>query len=74
MHSKQTQALCPACFTGQLERRDKRVTSTYRGHTISYAQPGRWCDHCDEGILTGTDALATQTMLLAWRTKVDEQQ
>lgn len=74
MNTNQTQALCPACFKGHLERKTKRVTSKYRGHSITYEQPGDWCSHCDEGMLSGTDALATQAQLLAWRARIDKQE
>jgi YgiT-type zinc finger domain-containing protein len=62
---------CPICFEGHLERKVKRVTRTYRGHTIEYDQPGEWCDNCGEGILTGADALKNQAQLIAWRDGVD---
>jgi len=74
MQSKQVPALCPICFKGQLKRKTKRVTSAYRGHSITYQQPGDWCDHCGEGILSGTDALATQARLLEWRTRIDKRE
>lgn len=74
MNSKPTQALCPACFKGYLERKAKRVMSTFRRHSISYEQPGDWCDHCGEGILSGMDALATQAKLLEWRAHIDKQE
>lgn len=66
-------SLCPICFEGRLERKSKRITSHYKGQSITYLQPGGWCDRCDEGMLTGSDALATQERLLAWRAKVDKQ-
>lgn len=63
--------MCPVCLEGRLERKSKRVTDTYRGQSRTYLQPGDWCDHCGEGILSGKDASATQHQLLAWRAKVD---
>ena len=74
MHSKRLHRICPICFKGHLERRVKQVTSIYRGHSSSYEQPGDWCSHCDEGMLSGTDALATQAQLLAWRARIDKQE
>jgi HTH-type transcriptional regulator/antitoxin MqsA len=47
------------------------VSSSYRGHTIAYLQLGEWCDCCEEGILSGSDALATQERLVQWREKID---
>ena len=69
--SKEKKSICPICFEGRLERGLKRVTSTYRGHAITYAQPGEWCNRCEEGILTGADMLATRAKLLKWRARVD---
>ncbi len=65
---------CPVCFKGHLEHRVKQVKSTYRGHSITYGQPGDWCDHCEEGILSGKDALTTQAKLLTWRAQIDKQE
>jgi len=65
---------CPMCSKGRLERGSKLVTSTYRGHSITYEQSGEWCDICGEGLLTGVDVLSTQAQLLAWRAQIDNAQ
>jgi len=65
---------CPMCSKGRLERGSKLVTSTYRGHSITYEQSGEWCDICSEGMLTGTDVLSTQAQLLEWRAHIDKQE
>jgi hypothetical protein len=74
MQSRLNWTPCPMCFNGQLERNSRRVTSTCRGHTISYEQPGDRRAHCGEGILTGTDGAATQATLPEWRARIDKQQ
>ena len=65
---------CPVCGKGHIERKVKQMTSTYRGHSITYEQSGEWCDICGEGMLTGTDVLSTQAQLLAWRAQIDKQE
>lgn len=72
--AKQKKSVCPVCFKGHLERRVKKVTDTYRGHSFTYDQPGNWCSHCDEGILTGRDALATEVVVRKWQAQVDKQE
>ena len=71
---KPRKTVCPICFDGHLERKSKRITDTYKGRSITYLQPGEWCDHCGEGILSGDDALATAKHVLEWRKKVDKQE
>ena len=71
---KQKKSVCPVCFSGHLERRAKKVTSAYRGRSITYQQPGEWCSHCEEGILSGDDVLATRAKLLKWRARVDKEE
>ena len=71
---QQNKSGCPVCFEGHLERKSKRITDTYKGHAITYDQPGDWCDQCGEGILSGDDAQATEKQLLAWRKKIDQQE
>ena len=72
--AKQKKSVCPVCFKGHLERRVKKVTDTYRGHSFTYHQPGDWCDHCEEGIVTGRGALATEAKVRKWHDDVDRQE
>jgi HTH-type transcriptional regulator / antitoxin MqsA len=72
--TKQKNEACPVCFKGHLARKSKRIRAAYRGHTITYIQPGDWCDHCDEGVLTGSDAQATNAKLTLWREEVDREE
>lgn len=70
----QKKSVCPVCFEGRLEHKAKRITSYYKGQAITYLQPGNWCSHCGEGVLSGSDVLLTQERLLGWREKVDKQE
>jgi len=70
----QKKSVCPVCFEGRLEHKAKRITSYYKGQAITYLQPGNWCSHCGEGVLSGSDVLLTQERLLEWREKVDKQE
>jgi len=72
--TKQNMEQCPVCFAGRLTRKAKRVSSTYRGHTLTYLQSGEWCDHCGEGILIGADVLAVRARLEQWRDSVDRRE
>ncbi len=44
--------------------RDVRpMTLTYKGESITFDQPGWYCDQCDEGILAGKDLRISDRML-----------
>lgn len=78
----QGEVICPgrrnqyalSASRGILNANQKKVTNTYKGRTITCLQPGEWCDHCGEGILSGEDALATQKRLLEWRASIEKQE
>ncbi|MFZ2448259.1 MAG: type II toxin-antitoxin system MqsA family antitoxin [Syntrophobacteraceae bacterium] len=54
--------VCPE--TGAPMRRDVRpMTLTYKGETITFDQPGWYCDQSDEGILVGKDLQISDRML-----------
>lgn len=72
--TKQSKESCPVCFAGHLTRRVRRVTSMYRGHTLTYLQPGEWCDSCGEGLLTGADTAAVRDRLARWREDVNQKE
>jgi len=71
MHSRPIWLVCPVYFKGHLERRVMKVSKPYRGHSITYAQSGDWCDQCNDGILTGKDAMTNQAKLLERRAPID---
>jgi HTH-type transcriptional regulator/antitoxin MqsA len=54
--------ICPK--TGVPMRRDVRpMTLTYKDESITYDQPGWYCDQSDEGILVGKDLQISDRML-----------
>ena len=54
--------ICPK--TGVPMRRDIRPTTlTYKGESITFDQPGWYCDESDEGILVGKDLRISDRML-----------
>jgi HTH-type transcriptional regulator/antitoxin MqsA len=54
MDTEQSTRRCPSC--GQtLARGVRNETLTYRGHSITYGQPGWHCENCDDGVLEGGD-------------------
>ena len=54
--------VCPE--TGAPMRRDVRpMTLTYKGQSITFDQPGWYCDQSDEGILVGKDLQISDRML-----------
>ena len=63
---------CPACRKGHLMRKTKQVRARYRARSIAYSQPGEWCNHCANGVLTTDDVLATKPMLEKWRHSIDQ--
>jgi YgiT-type zinc finger domain-containing protein len=65
-------AKCPACRKGHLMRKVKQVRARYRARSISYSQPGDWCNHCANGVLSADDVLATQGILAKWRQTIDQ--
>ena len=65
---------CPTCFQGTLEQRVKRTQFEYRGHIFEYDQEGAWCGTCGEGIVTGKEAAASDTMLDDFIVSVDKEE
>jgi len=54
--------ICPE--TGAPMRRDVRpMTLTYKDQSITYDQPGWYCDKSDEGVLVGPDLKISDRML-----------
>jgi HTH-type transcriptional regulator/antitoxin MqsA len=65
---------CPTCFQGSLEQRVKRTQFEYRGHILGYDQEGAWCGACGEGIVTGKEAAANESMLDEFIDQVDREE
>ena len=65
---------CPDCFQGTLEQRVKRTQFEYRGRILEYDQEGAWCDTCEEGIVTGKEAAAAESLLNEFMAEVDREE
>lgn len=64
---------CPECFEGTLQHGIKRVEYAYRGRTLEYDQAGAWCDQCGEGVMSGTEAAASEKQLDEFMAGVDRE-
>ena len=62
---------CLACQKGTLSRTIKEQVFSYKGKSITLEQPGMWCDHCEEGILSGRDIEVTEKAFEEFKAKVD---
>ncbi len=65
---------CPICFKGTLEQRVKRTQFEYRSHILEYDQEGAWCGKCGEGIVSGKEAAAAESMLDDFIARVDKEE
>jgi HTH-type transcriptional regulator / antitoxin MqsA len=74
MGKKLNTATCPVCFEGTLKHGNKRTVFEYRGRTLEYDQVGAWCSHCNEAVLTGKEATATEPLLDEFMIKVDKEE
>ena len=64
---------CPTCFQGTLEQRTKLTKFEYRGRVLEYKQEGAWCNACGEGIVTGKEAAASESLLDDFMVRVDKE-
>lgn len=62
---------CPFCTDGLLERKTIIETYQYKGHTLEIAQAGEYCNHCDEGILSGKDLQETQKEIRDFQANIE---
>ncbi|MBZ0167812.1 Antitoxin MqsA [Candidatus Methylomirabilis lanthanidiphila] len=65
---------CPACFQGTLEQGTQQAQFEYRGRVLEYKQEGAWCTVCREGIMTGKEAAASESLLDDFVARVDKQE
>lgn len=65
---------CPTCFRATLEQRTKQTKFEYRGHVLEYEQQGAWCNVCGEGIVTGKEAVASESLLDDFMVRVDKEE
>ncbi len=73
--SEQWQGItCPECFGGTLIHGMKQVDFAYRNRTLTYEQTGAWCDHCGEGVVSGSEAEANEKVLDVFMVSVDREE
>lgn len=65
---------CPACFKGTLKQGMQRTKFVYRGHVLEYDQEGTWCGACGEGMVTGKEAGAAESLLDEFMAGVDREE
>lgn len=63
---------CPACKKGILKKGVKPLLFTYKEKSITLKQPGMWCNHCEEGVLSGSDISVTEKAFEKFKLKVDD--
>lgn len=59
---------------GTLEQRVKRTQFEYRSRILEYDQVGAWCGTCGEGIVTGKEAAAAESLLDDFIARVDKEE
>jgi HTH-type transcriptional regulator/antitoxin MqsA len=62
---------CPICGECSMRHRVQDLDYSYKGHTITLKQPGRFCDSCGEGILEAADLKATRQALASFKAETD---
>lgn len=62
--------ICHECGS-KMFRDTKPDTLTYKGQSVTVNQPGWYCSGCDEVLLTGKDAKATETAFLELKAKAE---
>jgi HTH-type transcriptional regulator/antitoxin MqsA len=65
-----TYEICHEC-SSKMFRDTKPDTLTYKEQSVVIEQPGWYCGGCDEVVLTGKDAKATESAFLALKAKVE---
>lgn len=61
---------CHVCNKGVLSQKTKPQVFTYKGKSVALAQPGLWCDSCEEGVLSGDDIAKTEKLLMSSNQKL----
>ncbi len=62
---------CPFCGEGHLHHGSQEQEYVYQGHTLLIAQPGIYCDQCEEAILEPAHLKATRVDLQEFRARID---
>jgi HTH-type transcriptional regulator/antitoxin MqsA len=74
MSEKWNGKTCPTCFKGILEQRVNRAKFEYHGRILEYDQEGAWCNKCEEGIVAGKEATASEALLDEFIARVDREE
>jgi len=74
MSEKWNGKTCPTCFKGILEHRFNPVKFEYHGRILVYDQEGAWCNNCGEGIVTGKEVTASESLLDEFMVRVDREE
>jgi HTH-type transcriptional regulator/antitoxin MqsA len=62
---------CPFCGEGHLNLSTQNKEYNYQSHILLIAQPGIYCDVCEEAILEPEHLKATRVDLQAFRARID---
>jgi HTH-type transcriptional regulator/antitoxin MqsA len=62
---------CPACGGGPPKRATREMAFDYKNQTLTYDQPGLWCDDCGEALLEPSDKETTDPIIFDFMAKVD---
>lgn len=62
---------CPFCGEGHLHEGSQDLEYKYQGHILLIAQPGIYCDQCEESILEPEHLKATRIDLQEFRSRID---
>ena len=62
---------CPACGGEPLKRATRDMKFEYKDQTLTYDQPGLWCDACGEALMEPFDKEMTDPLIFDFTAKVD---
>lgn len=62
---------CAACGGASLKRETRETSFKYKGKTLRYDQPGKWCADCGEVFLEKSDKEATDSQIFDFQAKID---
>lgn len=62
---------CPFCRQGKIIRDIRPQLYKYQGYETIIDQPGDYCDHCGEAILSGADLRATEKQLNDFQARIE---
>ncbi|OGQ77736.1 MAG: hypothetical protein A2289_23765 [Deltaproteobacteria bacterium RIFOXYA12_FULL_58_15] len=62
--------MCHGCGK-RMARGKKMVTFTYKGESIRVSQPGWYCKHCNDAVVSGADAKSTELAFAELKSRVE---